>query len=103
MSPSLFQFLTYFASKTILRLIFNQKLTKTNYSTLNACGLAIFFKFLPFWFFSNLSFFERDHHMDSPEEIQVKAEAHSDGSCHSWVTSLEWIGKKLFTASLGPC
>ena len=38
----------------------------------NACGLAIFSNFYLHWFFSNLSFFERDPHMDSPEGIRVK-------------------------------
>ncbi len=28
--------------------------------------------FYPLWFFSNLSFFVRDPHMDSPEAIRVK-------------------------------
>jgi hypothetical protein len=43
-----------------------------NYSILNACGLAIFSNFYLHWFFSNLSFFESDPHMDSPESIRVK-------------------------------
>jgi hypothetical protein len=30
-----------------------------------------FSKFYLHWFFSNLSFFERDPHMDSPEGIRV--------------------------------
>ncbi len=42
-----------------------------NYSILNACGLAIFSNFYLHWFFSNLSFVERDPHMDSPEGIRV--------------------------------
>ena len=52
---------------------FNEKSEKTNYSTLNACGLAIFSNFYLHWLFSNLSFFEQDPHMDSPEGIRVKA------------------------------
>ncbi len=31
-----------------------------------------FSNFYLHWFFSNLSFFERDPHMDSPEGIRVK-------------------------------
>jgi hypothetical protein len=38
---------------------------------LNACGLAIS-NFYLHWFFRNLSFFERDPHMDSQEGIRVK-------------------------------
>ncbi len=44
----------------------------TNYSTVNACGLAILSNFYLHWFFSNLPFFEQDPHMDSPEAIWVK-------------------------------
>jgi hypothetical protein len=44
---SVFQFLTYFTSETIKRLDFNEKYKKKHkLSTGNACGLAIFFKFL---------------------------------------------------------
>ncbi len=31
-----------------------------------------FFQIFTYWFFSNLSFFERDPHIDSPEGIRVK-------------------------------
>ncbi len=50
-----------------------KSLKKTNCSTLNACGLAIFFSnFYLHWFFSNLSFFERYPHKYSSEGIRVK-------------------------------
>jgi hypothetical protein len=52
---------------------FNEKYEKTNYST--ACGLAIFSNFYLYWFFSNIPFFERDPHMDSPEAMWVKTSA----------------------------
>jgi hypothetical protein len=51
---------------------FNKKYENENYSILNASGLAIFSNFYLHWFFSNLSFFERDPHIDSPEGIRVK-------------------------------
>ncbi len=59
----------FFASE---RLNFNEKYRNINYSAENACGLAIFFKFSLHWLFSNLPFFERDPHMDSPEAIWIK-------------------------------
>ncbi len=37
---------------------------------INACGLTIFSHFKLHWFISNLPFFERDPHMDSPEAIR---------------------------------
>ncbi len=61
-----------FCSKTVKWLNFNEKSENTNCSTLNACGLAIFFKFLPSLVLQYLSFFERDPHVDSPEGIRVK-------------------------------
>jgi hypothetical protein len=39
------QFPTHFASKTVKWLNFNEKSENTNYSTRNACGLAIFSNF----------------------------------------------------------
>jgi hypothetical protein len=51
---------------------FNEKYENKNYSTANACGLAIILNiFQHNWFVSNLPFFERDPHMDSPEAIWV--------------------------------
>ena len=35
-----------------------------------------FSNFYLYWFFSNLFFFERDHHMDSPEGIRVNFLVH---------------------------
>ena len=34
------------------------------------------------WFFSNLSFFERDPHLDSPEAIRVKKEPVEPVNCN---------------------
>jgi hypothetical protein len=66
---SLFQFPTHFASKTIQWLTFNEKYEKTNYSTVNACGLAIFSNVLLHAIY--LSFSEIPiPHMDSPEAIR---------------------------------
>jgi hypothetical protein len=59
---------------------FNEKYENTNYSTVNTCGLAIFSNFQLHWFFSNLPFFERDTHMDSPEAIRVNPILHSCAS-----------------------
>ncbi len=38
-----------------------------------------FSNFYLHWFFSNLSFFEQDPHMDSPEAIRVKRACHAHG------------------------
>jgi hypothetical protein len=55
------------------RLNFKKKSENENYSILNACGLAIVSNFYLYWFFRNLSYFERDPHMDSPEAIRIKS------------------------------
>ncbi len=49
-----------------------KKFENTNYSTVNACGLAIFSNFYLHQFFSHLPFFQQDPHVDSPEAIRVK-------------------------------
>jgi hypothetical protein len=68
MSPSVgltFPFVTHFI---ISRLFFDQKSENTNYSAVNACGLA----FLSSFKLSNPTLFQRDPHMDSPVTIPVK-------------------------------
>ncbi len=52
----------HIASKTIQWLNFKEKCENRNYSTVNACGLAIFSNFWLHCFFSNLHFLERGTH-----------------------------------------
>ncbi len=72
---SLFQFPAHFASKTVQWLNFNEKSENTNYSTLNACGLAIIFKFLTL--FVHLTHWLKDKDTPPPKKLWQTAFQHS--------------------------